>query len=155
MPEKLAAVTQVSDLILTTLKEWGPLQGFTIRSDQSTEEAADASEGDKINLWLVVHDFDVATQHWQVLHTPIFEAEVITRDANAGSLSRTAMNAIAEIVAALSVDRTLGQVLQDLQEVDTGSTVPGGRDVTGASIQFRAEFYTSREDWFTIVTQTQ
>jgi hypothetical protein len=149
--ERVAAVVQVGEMIARALAAWPPLSTFTVVYEQSAEVAAEESDGDLIRLWLVAHQLGIPPEQWTTLHLPIFEIEAVTRDADAGSLTRGGLNAIAEVVAALSVDRSLGGRLQDLQEVDVGSTVPNGRNVAAPSLQIRAEFYTSRADWFTIL----
>jgi len=147
-----AAVIQVGQMIVERLAGWPELNHFTVCYNPSTENATSEEAGDTINVYPVDHTFEVALQQWQTLHTPIYEVEIITREPGDGtSLSNAGGNAIAHVVAAIASDRSFGNQLQDVQETDVGGTVANGRDANGMSIQFRAEFYTSRNDWFTIV----
>lgn len=150
VPDPAAAVCQVGDLLQLRLEQ--ELTGFTIVSERSAEVAADESDGDVIRLFLVAHDFDNALMQGSTFHTATFEIEVVTRCDDPGSLSRAGMNAIARIIAAVAEDRSLGGVLHDLQEIDAASTAANGKDANGVSLQLVAQFFTSRDDWFTIVT---
>lgn len=152
MPDPVAAVCQVGDLIADALMASERLAGFRIVNEASAAVAAEEYDGEMIRLFLVSHGATPDMMMSQSRHVAVFEVEVVTRDELPGSLSRSAMNAIAAIVGAVAQDRTLGGNIEDIQEVDVGATGAAGKDVAGASIQFQAVFYTSRSDWFTLVT---
>ena len=48
---------------------------------------------------------------------------------------------------------SLGGRLLDLQEIDIAGTQAEGKDVDSASVQYRAQYFTPRDDWFTILGQ--
>jgi len=152
VPDPVAAVCQVGDLITDALMASERLAGFRIVNEASAAIAAEEYEGELIRLFLVSHRFENEHMMGQTRHIAVFEAEAVTRDELPGSLSRSAMNAIAAIAGAIAQDRTLGGNIEDIQEVDVGATGAAGKDVAGASIQFQTVFYTSRSDWFTLVT---
>lgn len=152
MADKLAAVCQVSDMLVERLEGWDDLDGFTIVNEVSSEEAVPACDGNVIRVTFAVHPIRIPEEQWKHLHLPIYDLAVEVRDdGGAATRNRATMNAIAHIVAAVAADPSFGGVLQDFCPVDVASTEANGRDVNASSIQFRAEFYTESSDWFTIV----
>ena len=67
------------------------------------------------------------------------------------TISRQNLTAIAQAHAALAADRTLGGMIEDLQEQDIAPVEGQGKDIHGSSPQYQVTFYTPRDDWFTIV----
>lgn len=151
-----AAINQVGDMLAATLIAWPALVDFNIYYDKPAEDAATAGDGEVIQIFAQAHEIGPEYMDSQTLHMTTWEIEVVTRDADAGTLGRRAMNAIAEVVRCLrksrnEVDGHPLRRLQDLQEVNVGSTEGAGKDAAGVSIQFRADFITSRDDWTTII----
>lgn len=154
MSDPVNVFSQVGDLYAECLRDYGPLQGFAIVHEQSADEAPGEVEGDHIRIFFIGDQPDVLFGNGETYHRATFEFEVVTRSGESGTLSRDGLNAIALIVAAIAQDRSMGGMLSDSQEIDLGSTEANGLDANGVSIQIRAEFSTSRDDWFTLVPQS-
>ena len=152
MSERIAAVVQVGDALAWVLGANENLSSFTIINDLSSDVATDETDGETVRLFLTAHSFENQHMMGQTRHVATYEIEVATRASIYGSLDRRSLNAIADIVAAIAADRTLGGKVEDIQEVDTASAIANGKDASGASIQFQTVFYTSRSDWSILVT---
>lgn len=151
MPEQINVFSQVGALYAECLRNYEPLENFTIVHEESEDEASQSQDGDTIRVDFLGDDPRVALGQGHTDHFAIYEFTIVTRTASSGILSRDACDAIAHIIAAISADRSMGGRLGDTQEVDLGSTEPNGTDANGISIRFRAEFTTSRDDWFTLI----
>lgn len=147
-----AAVCQVSDMIADALRIWPQLSGFTVVNELTPSQSADESDGDMVRIYLVGWTPQQPPEMTQTTHLAIFEIDVVTRDSSFGSFNRNAINAIAQIVACLGEDRTFGNQIQDIQELDVAGTNAEGKDTAGVSIQFRAEFCTPRTDWCSLIS---
>jgi hypothetical protein len=152
VPERVNVFTQVGALIAACLAAWEPLAGFTVVHGASGEEASARADGDTIRVDFLGDDPQVAFGQGETDHRAVYDVTVVCRSNQSGTLSQDAGDAIAEIVAAIAQDRSLGGRVGDVQEIDLGAAEPNGVDANGISIRFRAEFTTSRADWFTLVT---
>jgi len=151
MPD--TAFAKVENAFAEALRTWPDLAGYTVVTDRSVDIAPEDNETDKqIAIYTAALAHDNSDEHGQTVHAAMIEFEV-TSSAPGLGLGSANLETIALIVAALSQDRTLGGRLQDWQEIDTVSPATNGKDVSAASLQIRAQFFTSRTDWFTLLGQ--
>jgi hypothetical protein len=128
-----------------------PLTGWTVVTEQSADEAVEGLK--QIVIFTRAADPEQADELGQTFWRQTVELEFIEGPQVSGGISRACLEAMANAHAALAQDRTVGGRLQDLQEIDLAGTQEEGKDVFAASLQYRAEFYTPRDDWFTIIGQ--
>lgn len=145
------AIAKVEDAIAAVLRAWPALAGFTVVTDPSQDTAHEEGTDKQITVATSAYRFDIADENWMTLHTALIEVESLSQFQVAGTINRANQTVLAHALGALAADRTIGGMLQDLQEVDVAPSAAMGRDVGSASIQFRVEFFTPRNDHFTIV----
>lgn len=133
------------------LDAYVPLADYTIVTGRDSSEAFDSTELPLINIYTESQQFSPSGEQHQTLHDCRTNCEILENDLTPGVMSKTLQTAAAHIVAAFAADRTLGGRLQDLQELDLAPPADTGRDVAGASLQYSVQFYTPRDDHFTIV----
>ena len=145
------AITQVEDRLAAVLSAYPALSGFTVM----VSESLDIALPDDLVRGLIIstnsYRFEVSDENWNTLHTANIEVEAIHATPNTGTISRANRAALAHVLAAIAADRTLGIGLHDIQEDDIAAVEPRGKDVDSASLQFTAQFFTARGDWFTIL----
>lgn len=149
------AFAKVEDAVAAVIgalaAEEAPLEGWTVL----TEHPADEDVGPKtVIVFTVAAVPEQADELGQTIWRQTLEIAFVDGVQASGSISRANLEAMAAVHAALAADRTLGGLLQDLQEIDIAGTAPDGKAVEGASVQYRAEFYTGRADWLTILGQS-
>jgi hypothetical protein len=129
----------------------GSLDGFTVLTDQNIDEAIEVEKA------LIVYTVGLAPtqadEQGQTYWEQTLEIEVVDGPQMPGMISRANQITMANAHALLAADRTFGGRLQDLQETSIAGTQAEGKDVHHASVQYRAEYYTPRDDWFTILGQ--
>lgn len=145
------AIAKVEDALKAVLVGYAPLSEYTIYTARDSSEAFDASELPVINIYTESQQYGPGEEQGQTIHNCRTNFEVLENDLTPGVMTRTIQTAVAHIIAALAIDRTLGNRLQDLQELDVAPPSDTGRDVAGASLQYDVQFYTPRDDHFTIV----
>lgn len=145
------AIAKVEDALGAVLTGYAPLAAYTVVTGRDSSEAFDSSELPLINIYTESQQFGPGEEQGQTIHDCRTNFEILENDLTPGVMSRTLQTAAAHIVAALAADRTLGNRLQDLQERDLAPPADTGRDVAGASLQYDVQFYTPRDDHFTIV----
>ncbi|WP_333837934.1 hypothetical protein [Novosphingobium sp.] len=145
------AIAKVEDAIAGVLRAWPALSGFTVLTGQSSDVALEEGTNDTIVIASVAYKFDVADENWMTLHTAQIDVESVSQVRAVGTINRANQAALAHVVGAIGADRTIGGIVQDIQEVDVAPAGAMGRDVGSASIQFLVQFFTPRNDHFTIV----
>lgn len=145
------ALTQVEDALAAQLSAYAGLAGVTVTVAESLDIAVEDTALPALLIATRAYDFEVADENWQTLHTATLEIEAITATQSTGTITRANRNYLAHTLAAIAADRSLGIGLQDIQETDIAPADPRGKDVDGASLQFVVQFFTPRDDWFTIV----
>jgi hypothetical protein len=128
-----------------------PLAGWTVLTQHSADEAVEDVR--RIVIFTRAAQPEQAEELGSTFWQQTLEVEFVEGPQETGGISRACLEAMAAAHAAFAADRTLGGRLQDLQEIDIAGTQEAGRDVFAASLQYRAEFYTPRDDWFTILGQ--
>lgn len=147
------AFAKVEDAFADALRQWPTLSGWSIVTERSTAVAADDDEpAPEVAIYTVALSHDNSDEHGQTQHTATIEFEVTSRGPGIG-LGRANLDTIAHIVAALGQDRSMGGRIEDWQEIDTARPAANGKDLSTASLQISATFYTSRTDWFTLIGQ--
>lgn len=152
MPD--AAIVKVeeafADLVRVATADGGPLDGWTVITAQATEEKIEPDKWPALPIYTTAYEvqpFDGQDEH---LHTATLEFEFISGASALGPISRRNHNTIASVQRVIAADRLLGGMLQLCEEVDVAPATPNGKDVGSASIQYRVQFVTPRDDWFTI-----
>lgn len=143
-------MSQVEDAFKAKIAASAALSGWTVLVAESVDIAIEEEDLPAIIITTMGHSFDVADENWMTIHTQIVSVEAVSQISASGLLNRANRNALAHVLAAIAADRSLGIKLQDVQEEDIAPTEPGGKDMGSASIQFRATYFTPRDDWFTI-----
>lgn len=156
MADELEASAKIEEAIKDVLvAETGAgdlLEGYTVLTDLPGDEAIEAVKAIVILTPNLVPQ--QAEEQNQTFWNQTVEIIVIDGPQEPGMISRATRIGLAKVHGVLvAIDRTLGGRLQDLQEIDIAGTQAEGKDVHDASLQYRAEFYTPRDDWFTILGQ--
>ncbi len=128
-----------------------PLEGWTVQTEHSADEAVEGVR--EIVIYTSACVMEQADELGQTFWHQTIEIEFIGGSQVAGSISRANQTAIAHVHAALAADRSLGGMLLDLQEIDIAGVQAEGKDVDSSSVQYRADYFTPRDDWFTILGQ--
>lgn len=149
MPD--TAIAKVEDALKAVLSDYSELSDYKVFAGRDTSEAFDSSELPVLNIYTESQQYGPGEEQGQTIHNCLINFEVLENDLTAGVMTRTIQTAVAHIIAALAADRTLGNRLQDLQELDVAPPTDTGRDVAGASLQYAVQFYTPRDDHFVIV----
>lgn len=144
------AITKVEDALAAQIRAWPALTGWTVLVDQDSDEALAEGTGKTMLLTTAAYSFDIADENWNSIHTAIMEVEVVSQFQAAGTINRTNREAIAQIVAAIANDRSVGGRLQTCEEVDVAPSAAIGKDVGSASLQLRVQFFTPRGNHFII-----
>lgn len=129
-----------------------PLAGWTVLKDPS-EKIAVQDDEKTIVIWPMPPQLRQSDELNQTFHQMSVDIEFVAGRQDAGILTRNVREAMAHVHAALAGDREFGGMLHDLQEIDIAPTTPGAVDTHAASVQYEAQFFTPRDDWFTIVGQ--
>lgn len=145
------ALTQVEELLADAVRNGPGLGAKTVLTDVSKDIAPD-EPNNLIRIWTVQASFEQSTMNGATEWAAIIEFEVTATTQVAGTISAENRDTLARIMGALAADRTLGGQIQDIQEIDIASVAPNGIDLGKASLQCRVEFYTPRDDWFTLAT---
>lgn len=144
------AIAQVEDLLKDTLEAWPALSGVTIITEQSADVAIEEDNWPCVVITTAAYGAEQSDEQHQTLHTATVEFEAISGTQTIGTISRANHTIIANVIGAIAQDRTLGGVIQDIQEVDVAPSAPRGKDAGSASLQCIVQFFTSRSDWFTL-----
>lgn len=145
------AIAKVEDALAAQLSAWPGLTGYTILTDESQDVASDFGADKLIRIYTIAYAIDQADEQNQSIHTATIEFEAVNATQSVGTISRANQTAIAHIISAIASDRTVGGRLQDIQEVDVASAGANGKDTDAASLQTTVQFFTPRDDWFTIL----
>lgn len=144
------AIAKVEDAIAAQIGAWPALTGYAIVTGQSEDKALEEGTDKAILISTAAYSFDVATEPNQTIHTALIEVESVSQFQAAGTISRANQTVLAHVLAAIAADRNVGGRLQDIQEIDVAPSAAIGKDVGSASLQFRVQFFTPRDDHFTI-----
>lgn len=144
------AIAKVEDALKAVLEPYADLSDYTVHTGHDPSEAFETDELPVINIYTESQQFRLDGEQHQNLNDCLINFEVLEVNPVAGILSRSVLAAVSHIMKALAVDRTLGNRLQDLEERDVAPPNETGRDIAGASLQYFVQFYTPRDDPFTI-----
>lgn len=153
MPDQqLDALAQIIDAFCALAEGYAPLATETFFPDRSPEDGITVEEMPCWVIYAEAYDFDPAMEQGQTRHQALINFERIESSETVGVISRANRAGIAHLIAALHQDRTLGDRLEDTQELNVAPPMENGRSVGGASLQVAIAFYTPRGDHFTIVS---
>lgn len=142
---------KVEDGVVAVLSSAPSLIDWNVVAGESADIATDLDDGRHILVWTVAASMDQFDEQDQSIHSQTIEIEFVSDGGAIGTLNRANKQGIALAHAALAADRTLGGMLQDLQEIDIAPARPEGKDSNGASVQYAVTFFTRRDDWFAII----
>lgn len=145
------AIAQVEDALKAALEAYAALAGFTVLTEQSGDIVITAEQYPAIAIYTIALAFEEPPEQWQTLHTATVEFEIATGTQASGTISRANHTTVAHIIGCIAADRSLGGLVEDIQEIDVAPSSANGRDVGSISLQCRVQFFTSRDDWFTLV----
>lgn len=146
-----AAIAKVEDALAAQISAWPYLTMFAVQVDESEDIAVEAEAQKIIRISTVAYGVDQSDEQNQTVHNATIECELVNGTQAFGTISRANQTAIAHMVAAIASDRTLGGRVEDIQEIDVAPSNAIGKDASAASLQIRLQFYTPRDDWFTII----
>ena len=95
-------------------------------------------------------EFDLSTTE----HTAEFGLDIYEQKTLAKSISRNQQDTIALIVAALQANRTLGGMVQTMEEQAVSSPDGNAPDVGAVTLTIRIVYFTPRGDFNTIIGQS-
>lgn len=144
------AIAKVEDALKALLEGYGPLVGTTIITEQSSDVAVEDAAIPAILIYTVAYRIDQSDEQHQSIHEATVEFECIDATQAIGTISRANHTTVAHVLGCIAADRTLGGMVQDIQEVDVAPAQPRGKDIGSASLQASITFFTSRDDWFVI-----
>lgn len=149
------AIGKVEDALKAVLDDYTALDDYTKYTALDQSEALNVSDLPAIVIFTVSQSFDLDGEQHQTTNDCLINFEILEKGMSAGVLTRSLQTAAGHIMTALAADRTLGGRLQELEERDLAPPNDTGRDIAGASLQYSVQFFTSREDPFTIVGHGQ
>lgn len=147
------AICKVEDALAALISTAPSIAGWTIIAERSLDQAVSEEEWPAIVVYAVSYRIDQSDEQNQSIWTAIFELEFISGAPPIGTIGRANHTAIAHAHGVIASDRTLGGRVLDIQEVDVAPAQPNGKDVGSASLQYEVQFYTPRDDWFTLLGQ--
>jgi hypothetical protein len=128
--------------------------GYNVFVDRPDAEPFDEADYPAINIRAVTVQFDAAPDgQWQTMHRAKFQLDCISGREVGEAIDLINQRAVADIIAALHADRTLGGRLQDLNEIAVSGSELDGADIGSALLEIEALFFTPRGDFYTIVGQ--
>lgn len=126
--------------------------GANIFIDRSDDEPLDASE--RPGMVLRVPHIAFSLREGMTLNTATVQADFQSGNTAGETIDAVNQQAIADFIAAIGADRTLGGMLQTIEEADASGSEQSGADVGCAILTLEALFFTPRGDLRTIVGQS-
>lgn len=128
--------------------------GYNVFVDRPDSDPFDEADYPAINIRAVAVQFDAAPDFLsQTMHRAKFQFDCISGREVGEAIDLINQRAVADIIAALHNDRTLGGRLQDLNEIAVSGSELDGADVGTAVLEVETLFFTPRGDFYTIVGQ--
>lgn len=151
MPAPTPAIRKVLDALVARVAVQRPdLMQFI---DRSIEDPLADGEWPGV-IWRVTGvRMTPFEQQGQTRVDGVIQAECQSGALTGGSIDLVNQTTIADIVAAIHSDRTLGGRMQDMEESSATPTDPLGADAGGAILDIEFIFFTPRGDLYTIVGQ--
>lgn len=128
--------------------------GDNIFIDRSDSEPLDRDKGELPGMILRVPHVAYSFREGMTLHTATIQVDFQSGNTAGETIDGTNQIAIAQFIAAIGADRTLGGMLQTIEEQDASGSEQSGADVGCAILTLQALFFTHRGDFFTIVGQS-
>lgn len=149
MPD--TALVKVEDAVAALLRAKTELDDWEIETDPDSSINSEAPKRILVtNGGFTVDQSDCLGQS---IHRTVLELAFMSGPQPLGIINRANGEAIAHAHAAIAADRYLNDMLQSLEERDVQSVADELRDVHAATLQYDVEYYTPRDDWFTIIGQ--
>lgn len=147
----LTAESKVENAIAAALEAYAPLSDWTVLVDQPLDVSLEDGQLPALIVRTLNTEHDNSFEPGaQTLHDGRIDIEAVVAEPGVSNAKR-AKEGLAHCLAALAEDRTLGGMLQDLQEVDSANTDAQQRDVGAVSLQWNAQYLTSRSNWFIVL----
>ncbi len=151
MSDPLPAICKVEDALIAQVSAWPALAGWTVTISDAPGVALEEGTDRAITVFTTTYSFDQSNEQGQTIHTALIEFEAVSQTQAVGTIARANHVALANVMSALASDRHCGGRLQDIQEIDVAPAGATGKDAGGASLQVRVQFFTPRDDWFSII----
>lgn len=148
MSEPVPAIRKVQDALAALPSDTIGPRSYIDRSESNPLQA-DELPG------RVIRVVDVAFEltEGMTLHRVTFQIDFLSGNNAWDTIDLINQCAIAEFIASIHADRTLGGMLQSLEEQNTSGSERAGADTGAAILQVQALFFTPRGDFYTIVGQ--
>lgn len=133
---------------------WEDIDGLNLFVDRADSEPLDESErpGAVIRIVNVVLG-PGPDGLWMTMHRATIQVDCQSGNAAGETIDYRNQVTIAEMVARLHADRSLGGLLQSLEEQAMSGSEADGADVGTAIFELEAVWFTPRGDFYTIVGQ--
>lgn len=144
------AIRIVQERVCQTLEL--AMADYTVFVDRPEDKAYAASELPAINIRIpAVQIEDAGDGIWQTLHRATFHFDCVTATGGGETIDLANQRAIADVMAALHADRSLGGRLQDIIERNISGSEMDGADTGCAIFECEIWFFTPRGDFYTLV----
>lgn len=152
MSDPVPAITQVEALIADRLRAYADLSEWTILTDLAEDEAVEEGDRPAIVIGNAGGSYDNAFEQGSTLHEAVILLEFYAGRESYLGIAKTQQVAAALCNAALCPgnDTRLGGAIHDISPIDLAKPSADTREVGATSMQFRVQFFTPADDWFTL-----
>jgi len=149
MSDRTPALRKIQTAFMELVASVRPdLRGFADRSDA---EPLTDSERPGYIIRIPRFTFDIAPENNQTYCRATISLDLQSGGEAGETIDEVNQRSIADIIAALGNDRTLGGRLQEMQESAASGSELDGADVGTAILDIDISFFTPRGDFYTIV----
>lgn len=149
MPDPVPAIRKVQAAIKAQIFAAYPALNVII--DRTDDEPLDENEWPAAIIKMMVDEMSHGPEQGQCSHRVIVHIECQSGNTATNSIDAVNQMTIAQIVAAIHADRTLGGRVEDIEESTSDASENAGADAGAAVLLFETRYYTPRGDLFTIV----
>lgn len=145
------AIRKVQNAIKTMAES---ISGITVFVDRDDDDPVPQSQRPAVEIRIVSVQFEFAPDgQWQDLHRALIRFDCMSGQSVGETIDYTNQKTVANIMAKIAADRTLGGMLQSFEAQAVSGSEADGADVGCAIFETEAVFFTPRGDFFTIVGQ--
>ncbi len=127
------------------------IPGTTIYSDRTGLEPFDKDETPAISIRCSDVQFDTPMGLHTTQHKATIDIDIVERSAAASTIPARLQQRVAQVIAAVHADRTLGGRIQSIEEHQASADGNDTPDVGAIVLMFEATFDTPRGDFNTLL----
>jgi hypothetical protein len=128
-----------------------PLPSLFVIADRTDDEPLSEGEWPAAIVKVLTVQMSHGPEQGQTMHDALIHIECQSGNTATNGIDATNQTTIADIIAAIHADRSLGGRVEDCEEDQSDASENAGVDVGAAVLLVRTRFYTPRGDLFTIV----